>query len=467
MFGLIRSTDLDATASNNVRREVFNLHPTGAFPLMGLLSMAETTDHTVHQTFGWQEERYVYPKSKTAQANAAGAFTDTSGASGAVGVDLTAAGWSQVVGDVIRVKVADASQFRVRDAIWIKDVPGTASSVKDIRAIVDAVYTTPNTIDIRFIEDVTNVLNSAAVNDLWVTMVGIITTEGGYSKKGGVVFPTKVFNNTQIFRTPVGPLTRNAVKKGQDYNKSGVYVRAAKQAHVRHMTAMEQALFWGILGDQMKVDPDDGEEKPEYYFGGIHWALRMWEKGTTANGADVNRRPAGSADLTSLAWNADDDKRVLKFSGGSITKEEFNSIIQRAFSKSGDGSWEKLVVCGNGLMAVINNFFEANSIKVVQINSKEDTYGMQLTVWETVFGTLYFKTHPLMTDHPLHTYSGFIVDVGSIRYVPFEDSDTELLQGRSRNDYDGIKHEWLTEFGPELRFPERHIYLENLRGITA
>ena len=41
MFGLMTSSDLAATKSNNARRRVFYQYPTGKFPLMGLLSLMD------------------------------------------------------------------------------------------------------------------------------------------------------------------------------------------------------------------------------------------------------------------------------------------------------------------------------------------------------------------------------------------------------------------------------------------
>ena len=109
------SSQLEATQSNNVRRQVFYQYPNGQFPLMGLLSMAEEVETTDKQTFGWNEDREIIPKSNTVMANSAGPFTTTSGSAGAPGTDLTAAGFAFTVGTTYRMKVVDASLFRGRD----------------------------------------------------------------------------------------------------------------------------------------------------------------------------------------------------------------------------------------------------------------------------------------------------------------------------------------------------------------
>lgn len=466
MFGLITSADLDATKSNSVRRSVFYENLTGGFPLMGLLSLCDVEEELDKQECGWNEEREIELRSQTAAANAGGPFTDALQPAGAVGTDLTSGGWSSAVSTTIRIKVDDASVFRERDVVWLKDIPGTASSKKQINGIVTAVWTTPNTVDVLLQVAVVNALNDSTSLDFWLSVVGSAAVEGGFSKKGGMTFPITPTNNTQIFRTPVGPFSRNALKMGQKFDKTGAYKTAARQAHIRHMKVMEWPLMFGIKGEQLIIDEDDGETKRVKYFGGIKWFLEQWELGTVGNGAVATYRPGG-ADLTSTAWDASDEKRVIKLNGGTITYEQWQDLITRAFTYTGDQTFEKLCVCGNGFLGVVNKMLEKQGVKVVSINEKSTTYGMQMYVIDTIAGTLYFKTHPLLTRHPEHKYSAFFLDMGDIVYHPYQDSDTALLPNRQANDFDGRKDEWLTEFGPEIRFPERHMYIDNLRGITV
>jgi len=460
------SSQLEATQSNNVRRQVFYQYPNGQFPLMGLLSMAEEVETTDKQTFGWNEDREIIPKSNTVMANSDGPFTTTSGSAGAPGTDLTAAGFAFTVGTTYRMKVVDASLFRVRDVVWAKDLPGTSSSKRSFKAIVDVVYSAQNTVDIRITEAESGsvYLNTTAANGYQILAIGSASVEGGFSKLGGTRFPIELINYTQIFRTPVGPFSRNALKMGQKFDSSGIYKTTAKQAHIRHMTMLEQSAFWGSRGSNNVTDPDDGSTKVEKTTGGLLYFLNQWELGASAT---YNYRGAGASDITASAWDADDDKRILKFNGGTVTKKQFNSIIERAFFRTGDGQFEKLLICGTGFVSVFNEFAEKSSIKTININEKETTYGMSLTTWESPFGTLMIKTHPLFTENPAFRYSAFIVDMGSVKYHAFQDSDTELLKNRQAPDFDGRKDEWLTEYGLEVNFPERHMFIDNLQGITV
>lgn len=473
MFGLLQSSQLEATQSNNARRMVFFQYPQGAFPLMGLLSMMEDDEETDKNTFQWYEYRHKFSYSQTVANSGNGPFTDTSGAAGAAGVPLTSGGWTQAAQTYVRVCVQDASQFRQRDVVWIKDQPISGGTAGQIRGVVDAVYTGPNTIDVRLLDVCTNFLNSNSAYvsggltggnvGATVAQIGIATVEGGYSKIGGVQFPVEPSNYTQTFRTVIGPFSRDALKMGQNFDREGIYRQAAKQAHLRHMESLERAAFWGIRKTNTVTDADDNVQKTEKMFGGILWFLQQYELGTVSNGAIVDYRPNGT-DLTNVAWNADPAKRVIK-PGGAVTKAQFESLIERMFFYTGDGTFEKLVVCGNSFLTTFNQFAERNSIKVVQLREKEETYGMQVTMWETIYGTLYFKSHPQFTYHPLFSNSAFVVDMSSIKYRPYQDSDTMLLTNRQARDFDGRKDEWLTEYGLEMKFPERFMYIEGMTAI--
>lgn len=468
MFGLMTSTTLDSTKSNNSRRRVFYQYPNGKFPLMGLLSLMDEAEQLDKRDFGWWEKRFQYPSALTVAANAAGPFTDTSGVSGAVGVDKTAAGWTAAAGATVRIKVADNTQFRVRDMILIHQAPGATSTYVEIQGIVDAVYSTANnTIDVRLVSAVTLAMNDSTAVGLRVYYTSTASVEGGFSKLGGYTFPVNPTNYTQISRTVVGPWSRNALKMGQKFDKTGVYKDDCREAHIRHMIGLEMNSFFGVWGSQNVTDPDDGVVKPEYTTSGLLDQLRQWELGTVSNGARVNYRPTGASDITASDWKTEDLKRIVNLYGATVTEKQFYRLIEMAFRYTADQGFEKLVCCGQGFLARFNEFARKGTIKVVDINSKDETYGMMLTRWRTHSGDLYFKVHPLFTENPMTNYSAAILDIGAIKYHSALDADGELLTNRQANDFDGRKDEFLTECGLEWVMPERQMWIDNLGGITV
>lgn len=457
ILGLMSSSDLDSYKSETARRRVFYQYPNGSAPLMGLLSLMDT-EETDHEIMGWWEERWTMPKDTTAQANAAGPFTDTAGA------DLTAAGWSQSAGDSIRIYVNDASIFLIRDVVWVKDAAGTASSIKQVRGVVTAVNTTDDYLTVRLTEAVANALNTVANNSLNIFVVSIVAPEGDRSRDGQYSFPIEINNYTQIFRTAFS-FTRTALKKGLRFDREGAYKDRAKKMGLRHMTAMEHTAFFGRKGSSTQTNMDS-ESVPERLTGGVYWFLEQWEKGNTGNGGAFDYRPGG-ADISASDWDASEDKRIYKFDGATITADEADQLLLQIFKVTSDTTFEKLLLCDSGLIAKFNRFFERMSIKVTQLHSKEDSYGMSITMWETPYGVLYMKTHPLFNQNPAMRNSGFVLDLGNIKWRPLADSDTELLKNRQLPDADKRKDEWLGEGGFEVRFPETHAYIENLGGITV
>lgn len=469
ILGLLDSEQLKGQWSNNARRRVFYQYPNGAAPLMGLLSLVDEDEdgETDKPEFGWREDRNEKFEYKTVQANSAGPFTTTSGSSGAVGVDLTAAGWTKAANQTIRVKVDRVDTIQERDVLEFRKVPTAGSKTASFQGIVTAVWSAHHTVDVLLQEAVgvaDNLLNTTAANGLDVLMVGSATAEADRMRKGWWTLPIECYNYTQIFRHGFS-FSRNALKEGLKFDSSGPYKTKAKKNSLKHFQAMEYAAMFSNRSVQLATT-DDGETTQRRTLGGILWFLKQWELGNTSNGGKFDYRVNGS-DLTGLDWNADDDKRILDFKGASVTKDEFENIIENAFRFTNDSSFEKLVLCGGGLLKAFNKFVDREGMRTMQLNPKEDTYGMNVTSWETPWGILHFKVHPLLNQTKVYRKSGFILDLGELKYTPFQDTDTTLLKNRQANDFDGRKDEWLTEFGLEVRFPENHMFLDNLGGITS
>lgn len=460
ILGLIPSSQLTSHASNNVRRTVFHQYPTGKFPLMGLLSLMDT-EGTDKPIWGWEEKRNIDHETTTAQANSAGPFTDTSGSSGAVGTDLTAAGWSASAGDTIRVKLTDVTLIGVRDVLMFRNVPGTSSSIKTFRGVVTTVYQSPKTVDLLLLEAVSNALNNTTANSIAVINIGNAASEADRSKTGFAQFPTEVTNYTQIFRQPFS-FSRTALAMGAKWDKTGVYKETAKDNSLKHMAQLERSALFGIRTSNVTTN-DDGETSIRRTTGGLLWFLQQWEKGNTGNGGAFDYRPTGS-DISASAWNASDDKRILDING-TVTGDEFESIMERAFRFTSESSFEKIWMAGSGVISVLNKFIARQGLKMTKLNTDE-AYGMNVSTYESPHGILHVGTHPLLSQSTSYRNSGFILDIGNLIYTPLNGADTDIYKHRQAPDYDGRKDEWLTEYGLEVRYPETHMFIDRLTGIV-
>jgi len=460
VFGLHTSGTHASYISEKTRRKVLYQYPQGPAPLTYLLSLLpdEETDKT---EFGWWEERDTVIKSVTAQIAAAGPFYTSTGTTAHTDGDPMTAN------SEYGVKVSDYTLFRVQDVIWIRNVPNAAASATNqIRAVVTAVTQISSDVGrltFRPIQTVSDVGNGTDANGLSVYFTSSAAAEGTKSKVGSYSFPIEVTNYTQIHKHGI-IITRSALKQGVRYDSSGIWQDKLKKTGLRHMKGLEMATLRGIRATRNTTN-EDGDTVPERLSGGVEFFLKSWEQATSANNGFATYRPGGS-DISASAWDADDDKRIIDL-GTTLTIDQFDTLIERAFRYTSDTSFEKLVLCGSGFLKAIQTYCKLQSIVMRELNPKTDTFGLQMYRLSTIYGDLVFKAHPLLSQDSTFRNDAYILDLGCFKWRPLTDSDTEFLEGRQDNDYDGRKDTWLTEGGYEINFPENHMYIKNLTGITA
>lgn len=431
------------------RRRIFRDFPTGHFPLTGLLSMMD--DETCDSyKFGWFEKRHVEPESTTKSGAA-------SSAPFRVTLDGTAATspLTLAAGDAISLTVVDSSQFSVRQVIQIHDLVisgGTASVIAIIETLVSATL-----ISLTVIEGAAAITNTHAANGdtapKRITVIGNASAEGATSLSGKVYPPIEVENNTQIFRNAF-EFTATALKVPTEFDQTGIYAESAEDALREHMTEIEKAFLFGSKG--MQSVTIDGVARPRRTTGGLLWYLKEYEK--------VNSPYRGGSGAAALTLNTNDEKRIINLTG-SITDVEFDGYLERAFRVTNNRTFEKVAMCGNGALGVINNYFKTRGVLNKDFAAQK-VYGMNVVTWESPWGTIHFKTHPLFNKSAHLRNDMFIIDVNQLKYRYLTDRDTQILPNRQANDFDGRKDEWLTEAGLEVNLPESNMYINNLSAIT-
>lgn len=463
ILGLTTTGTTSSYRSEKSRRKILHQYPRGGATLMYLLSLMEdgNTDKT---EFGHWEEREECVKTLTATSGGLGGGGNGPFTNSGLTTSSAAAGFNVVADTVYGLFVDDASQFRVYDVIWIRQVPNGAGSANlDVRGTVTDVNTSTNVIKFRAAEAVTSVSNDTDANDITVYYVSSSAPEGDRSVKGAVSFPLEVTNYTQIFRHTVGPFTASQLKEGMRFDSSGTYREALHKTCTRHMKGMELAALRGRRKSTTTTNAD-GDTVPVKMTGGLEYFLFQYEKGNTTNSGVFDYRPGG-ADVSASAWATTDEKRIIDVNG-SITRRQLEMLVERLFRFNGDMTDEKLVLCGNGFMTVFHNLVQGCSYKIDTLEASKDTFGMDLTRWVSPWGTLLFKTHPLLNESSHFLYDAYCIDVGSLRYVPLNDRDTQLLTDRQAPDFDGRKDELITEAGFDISFPERHMYIKNCNSIS-
>lgn len=468
ILGLMTTSALEANRSLNARRKVFYDYPTGRFPLMGLLSLTDDMEELTDPEFGWHEEQWKSVRSKTlACESGKGPFaTDAGSGSGTAAAEATKA-----VGATVYLQLVDSSEFRVRDIINVRDLALTDATKVQLVGWVTANDVTKNLLTLQLNDGVlssTGAKNSDTTNNgKYVTVIGTASAEGDRSRSDGRTgLPIKITNYTQIFRTVVGPFTGTALKMGQTFDSKPLYRKSAKDNSLRHMEKMEKAMMFGVARTTTTTNAD-GDTVPVRFTGGIRHFLQQWDIGNVSNGGAFNYRPGGD-DLRSVDWTDDaySEKRVYN-NIGTINTSQWEELIRRMFMSQSDTTYQKLVVCGDKILAQINRWVGAKSIANRDLNSKEDSYGMQIKEVHTIHGDLLFKTHPLFKEDPSLQDSMMVLDFGDLGYHCLEGRDTELLTNRQPQDADYRKDEWLTECGFEVRMPKRHMFITGLTGILT
>lgn len=140
----------------------------------------------------------------------------------------------------------------------------------------------------------------------------------------------------------------------------------------------------------------------------------------------------------------------------SLTEAEFNDGLKSAFRY---GSGKKVMFCSRAVAGIINEYM-SNVQRVAPGDSK---FGVRMVDYISPHGEL-----SIVTDHAIegteYDKYAFVVDLQDCKFVVLKGRDTQLLLDRQGTDEDGIKEEYLTEFGFEWGHSQRHYVFTSVTG---
>ena len=89
------------------------------------------------------------------------------------------------------------------------------------------------------------------------------------------------------------------------------------------------------------------------------------------------------------------------------------------------------------------------------ISKGEAAYGIKVMSWETPFGVVHFKTHPLFSFEATNRNVAVIHEPRNMKIRTITDTtfEGENPDGRGYTKIDGTKEQWLTELGYEYHHP--------------
>ena len=401
----------------NWRQKIMKLYPNGSAPLTAMLSMMGSEQVDDSEFSWWTQEQ------STVNGTVANIYTTPD-----MGTAYTSGG---VAGDVVYVYITDTTVFKrvraghqilLRDASdYTVDVNGKVTNVS--RGTAYELYT------VKLLEDDDNSSSGDLSDCDAFKIIGNINAEGAEMPDAIALNPTKVYNYTQIFRTPLS-ITRTArktrLRTGDQYQK------AKAEALEIHSWEMEMAYWWGIRTENIG---DNG--KPE----------------RTTMGAINFIRQYASANCDDYTLNTD-------YSGdGWTTSGEtwFKAYLEQIFRY---GSGEKVAYVGSGCLLGIDRL--AMSSGQINIVPGQRTYGMEIMEWRTPFGVLYMKTHPLFSYDATTRNMMVILEPKELGYRFVDDtsfygesSAKKHPEGYGARRIDGTNEEWLTECGLEFGLPQK------------
>ena len=406
----------------NWREQIMYLYPNGMAPLTAILSMMGSEKVDDPQFHWWtQEQSAVF-------GAVAGVYTLP---------DLSAAyAGGGVAGDVLYVLITTVLGNRIREGHQILLRDDSDYRVDVVGKVVGVNRGGVNTtLSVRLLEDDDN--DPTGTHDLTdcdsFKIIGNINPEGGEMPDAIALNPVKVYNYTQIFRTPLS-LTRTALntrlRTGDQYQK------AKAEALEMHSWEMELAYLWGIRTENIG---DNG--KPERTTMGVINFIRQY---MPANCADYTLDPAYAGD----DWVA-------------AGETWFKSMLEQVFRY---GSGEKLCLCGSGFILGIDALASAGttSFSLTNLSVGQKDYGLQILTYLTPFGKIHMKTHPLFSYDATTRHMGVLLEPKELGYKFITDttfygesSNKTHAEGYGQRRIDGKNEEFLTECGLEFGLPQK------------
>ena len=415
----------DSQRPKNWREGILYLYPNGMAPLTAILSMLKNESVDDPEYYWWTKDL------STQRATITGIYTDVLSSAYTSGGDADAVLY-------VKMSAADVAQFRAGHQILLRC---STDFTMDVNAKVTAATANgaSSYLTIKLLEDDDNSSYSTDLSDADVAMIIGNINEEGAAMPGAVSYdPTKLYNYTQIFRTPL-VITRTARKT--KLRTGDAYKELKREALELHSIEMERAFIWGI-----RTENTGTGGYPERTTEGIVSTLRRLNSGN----------------VTDFSLNATyDGKAWLDDGGGNDYLENNLELLFRY------GSTEKIALCGSGALLGINKLAQAGAH--MTLTPMSTSYGIQITQWITPFGTLNLKTHPLMSAEATTRNSMLIIDPKNLRYRYIDDTQfyaegdaKKAGPGVNSGRVDATTEEFLTEAGLELHHPYTHMFLNGI-----
>uniref|UniRef100_A0A6M3KQV9 Putative capsid protein n=1 Tax=viral metagenome TaxID=1070528 RepID=A0A6M3KQV9_9ZZZZ len=412
------------------RESILFLFPNGTAPLTAIMSKLKS-ESVDDPEYNWWTKGLA-----TQRAAITGIYTAATMLLGDAQGDVA----TSVAGDMkwIKMTAADARFFRIGHQVLLRDASDFTVDL-NAKVIAVSINGASSFIQVKLLEADDNSSYSHNISDCdTVLIIGNINAEGAVMPTGLTSDPTKVYNYTQIFRSPVS-ITRTARKTR--LRTGDAYKEMKREALENHSIEMEKAFLFGVRSENTG---DNGY--PERTTDGI---ITMIRRDAAANVDDytLNETYAG--------------KEWTEAGGGETWLNNFLEVLFRY------GKGEKLALCGSGALLGINNLAQSGSH--MTLASTDKTYGINVNRWLTPFGVVNLLTHPLFSIETTLRNSMLIIEPQNLIYKYIDDTDfyaegdaKKAGPGVNASRKDATDEEWLTEAGLEMHHPSTAGFLNGV-----
>lgn len=248
---------------------------------------------------------------------------------------------------------------------------------------------------------------AAIVDNDQVVVLGNAMEERSDVPQEKTVQPTKLYNYTQIVRTPFG--LSGTLQAEQQITNEQERQRLTTSKSIDHKLALERQLMFGELAQDT-----------------------------------TNKRQMSRGVEKFIATNVYD-------AGGVMTEAEFDANVCEAVFKYGEPT--KLLVASRRMLSIINGWGKEK----LQVSEGAKAYGLNLKEYISPHGTLMIA--PSRTLEQYYAYHSFVIDLKHVYYRPLR--DTTLRRNIQSPSVDGFLDEYLTEYGLEFRMEKAHMMIKN------
>jgi hypothetical protein len=308
-----------------------------------------------------------------------------------------------------------------------------------------------NADDYKFFNDTHVIINERTQEVMWVTATasGTITvdTRGSHATPDDkAAFAAGDYILAIGTRNPEGGGVPDAIS--HDATMYTNYTQIFRTAMHLTGSAKETYLRTGDISTELK------RMIAERHAIEMEWAWIFGKKNQTAvssGGTGLYERTTGGFVERCGSTNVTDFNEV-------VTKAGWESFLEDIFLVPNSKD-EKLCLCGNRALTTLNAM--AAAYGQIGLVPTGDAFGLKLSRWETPYGTLYLKGHPLLSQNSNFNDWGLVVDPSNMVYRPLKNRDTKFLKDRQAPGLDAVIHEFFTDAGLEIRHAATHGLFKN------